>query len=350
MSEDAGEKRSEEMTKLIKNRKSHNAAAIKKLLSRPNFLSESDKNSSASNESSSDSGDILADFRSKRKNYSKKKGQTTAQVQLEKTKRDTTSKTMELSPVCEKPSTSKSFPMNTKNVTEKTDANKNRPDNSKILLSCHGLKKNESRPLGDNNNNNNNNNNNKNNNNNLVSDFNGNEPLQRVLTKIMTIMQFQNDEIRELRHSLERFMKMPSSETTPDGFMKKYGFQKISSVDDFLVFEERLKENADFRQDFNGAIDCIVESDMKKTLNAILKKFFAQQFAMSCTAVRESKKAGKLMLKGTAFYEKLFDFVRHIHSKEEVITEKTFYQNLSSCLNNAKEWDGGRKMRANQAN
>lgn len=57
----------------------------------------------------------------------------------------------------------------------------------------------------------------------------------------------------------------------------------------------------------SAAIDCIAESKMKKTINAVLKKFFAQEFALKCTAVKESKKKGeKIILKETQFYQQLF--------------------------------------------
>ncbi|XP_043287479.1 uncharacterized protein [Venturia canescens] len=40
-----------------------------------------------------------------------------------------------------------------------------------------------------------------------------------------------------------------------------------------------------------------------------------------------------------------WDFVRKFHSGEQNVTEKDYYRSLVVCINNVKDWDGGRKLR-----
>lgn len=74
--------------------------------------------------------------------------------------------------------------------------------------------------------------------------------LYRTIMKLTTVVKSQSQEIQELRHTLERFLKKDDTRITTNTFVEKYNFKKIHSVDDFRAFDNCLKDNEDFRNDF----------------------------------------------------------------------------------------------------
>lgn len=68
--------------------------------------------------------------------------------------------------------------------------------------------------------------------------------------KLVTVVKAQGQEIQELRYTLERFLRTDGCRITTNTFVEKYDFEKIRSIDDFRAFDNRLKDDEDFRNDF----------------------------------------------------------------------------------------------------
>ncbi|XP_071629980.1 uncharacterized protein [Temnothorax longispinosus] len=359
--EDEGETKSKAITNLIKNANPLKVKSIKDLLSRKNLSSDNESEAESltnsehckpTDESSSGSEPVCPTFHKKiiKQNVKKVYNKSPANYDGKNQTKDILKKSAISSSIHGQSSASTSSSINVQNITagkkatEKLKTSKVLPskcqktvdkENIPTNLSGHGdqNKRNKDQLIDENEVNN-------------IFTSKSDAILYRTLMRLVTVVKSHGEEIKELRYTIERSLKIDGCRITTNTFVEKYEFEKIRSVDDFRAFDNRLKDDEDFRNDFSAAIDCIAESKMKKTINAVLKKFFAQEFALKCTAVRESKKKGeKLILKETQFYEQLFEFVRRIHSVEETVTEKIYYQNLAMCLNNSKDWDGGRKMR-----
>lgn len=58
------------------------------------------------------------------------------------------------------------------------------------------------------------------------------------------------EEIQELRRSLERSMNVKLNKITTNTFFEKFKFTKVHSTDEFRAFDERLKDEKEFSQDF----------------------------------------------------------------------------------------------------
>ena len=68
--------------------------------------------------------------------------------------------------------------------------------------------------------------------------------------KLIATVKSQSQEIRELRYTIERSQKTDNSRITTNNFIEKYNFKKINSVDDFRVFDNCLKDDSNFCNDF----------------------------------------------------------------------------------------------------
>lgn len=74
--------------------------------------------------------------------------------------------------------------------------------------------------------------------------------LYRTMMKLIATVKSQSQEIRELRYTIERSQKTDNSRITTNNFIEKYKFKKINSVDDFRVFDNCLKDDSNFCNDF----------------------------------------------------------------------------------------------------
>lgn len=165
------------------------------------------------------------------------------------------------------------------------------------------------------------------------------------IKKLTIEVNSMKNDLQALRNAIERSTLVRSNKISIPIFVEKYNFTKIRSTTEFNKFDLELQTNEEFAKDFKDVLENLIDSNMKQSINATVKKFLHRDFAMNCTAIRASNY--KFVLKDTYFYNFLFDFICRYHKDSDgrTITEKIFYQSLSSCLTNAKDWDGHRKFR-----
>ncbi|XP_046747833.1 protein jim lovell-like isoform X2 [Diprion similis] len=163
-------------------------------------------------------------------------------------------------------------------------------------------------------------------------------------------VQRQSYEIQELRNCLQSrgFLKIDT--ITVRSFAEEYGISlQLQTVEEFKDFDLRLKNDGDFCAKFVSTLEHLLEKEIQKSITSILKSYVSRDLATSCTAIRRSN--DKMIFKGTKFNDCLFALICQYHRRErnEPLTEKEYYQALSSCLSNAKDWHGFRSARKNQS-
>ncbi|XP_077262507.1 uncharacterized protein LOC143897571 [Temnothorax americanus] len=165
------------------------------------------------------------------------------------------------------------------------------------------------------------------------------------MKKLTIEISMMKNDIQALCNSIERLMLVKNNQISTPAFVEKYNFVKIQSTEEFKTFDSELQTNNEFTKDFKDVLEQLIGSSMKQSITAAVKKFLHRDFAMKCTAIKLSN--NKFVLKNTHFYNSLFEVICRYHKNPDggIITEKMFYLSLSSCLTNAKDWDGYRKLR-----
>ncbi|XP_066584401.1 uncharacterized protein [Prorops nasuta] len=124
-------------------------------------------------------------------------------------------------------------------------------------------------------------------------------------------------------------------------FVEKYDLTlPFKSPVQFQLFDQRLKEDSEYRQEFKNSLPFYLDArnNVTKSITNIMKAFMNREVAIGFTAVKPQ--ASKKVLKHTEFCKCMLDAVIRYHTDEYggPITEKYVYKCIGTTLNNSKDW------------
>ncbi|XP_015126385.1 uncharacterized protein LOC107047962 isoform X2 [Diachasma alloeum] len=173
--------------------------------------------------------------------------------------------------------------------------------------------------------------------------------LVRLIGTIATEMQRLTEEVRDIKNILEVRLTSPSAITPGQNFTNKYMIDlPLKTLEEFDAFDEKLKTDDEFLNDFGQSLVVLFDRDerLTRTVTIILRRYLSRELAMKFTATKQS--ATKLVFKETKFCSCMFDILSQLYNKDHrrlPMNEKRFYSTLSSIFPNAKDWDGCRSLR-----
>ncbi|KAK0087378.1 hypothetical protein PV325_001192 [Microctonus aethiopoides] len=166
--------------------------------------------------------------------------------------------------------------------------------------------------------------------------------LAKLIINMAADVKKLTKEVQELKEIIgTKLTSEPVTIAPGPNFQTKYLLDlPLKTLEDFDMFDEQIKNDKEFRQDFVQSLLVLFDREEKlsRTFANMLRRYLSRELAMKFTATKQS--ATKLVFKDTNFCACMLDSMKGLS-----MNEKKFYQTLSSVFPNAKDWNGCRTLR-----
>ncbi|KAK0166563.1 hypothetical protein PV327_004057 [Microctonus hyperodae] len=117
----------------------------------------------------------------------------------------------------------------------------------------------------------------------------------------------------------------------------------FATLNEFDIFDDTLKDNSSLKSELRDLIWSLVDGTnrISKSITNVLMKCFKAEVLHQFTAIK--KTGNKKIFKDTNFSLWLYEIISEEYKEENSVKAEKYYKAIGRVLNNAKDWENGRK-------